>query len=90
MTPFVIAPRGNGKSVLGIPFALGIPFDELEAVAARYHPTLERLGVLEDLSASERMFLFIWLWKHDKEKETHGRQGDDDHHVRYRRALDSR
>lgn len=90
MTPFVISPRGNGKSVLGIPFSLGIPLDELEEVAAKYRPTLERMGVLEDLSASERMFLFIWLWKHDKEKETHGRQCDDDYHVRYRRALDSR
>lgn len=84
MTPFVIAPRGNGKSVLGIPFSLGIPFDELESVAARYHPTLEKLGVLEDLSASERMLLFIWLWKHDKEKETHGKVYDDDYHVRRR------
>ena len=90
MTPFVIAPRGNRKSVLGIPLSLGIPLDELEAVAERYHPTLEKLGVLEGLSASEQMFLFIWLWKHDKERETHGRQGDDDYHVRYRRALDSR
>ena len=83
-------PRGNGKPTFGLPIELGIPLDELEEVAAKYRPTLERMGVLEYMSASERMFLFIWLWKHDKEKETHGRQGDDDYHVRYRRALDSR
>lgn len=61
-------PRGNGKPTFGIPVALGIPPDELEAVAAKYRPSLERMGVLEDLSRTQEMLLFIWLYKHDREK----------------------
>lgn len=60
-------PRGNGKPTFGLPIELGIPLDELEEVAAKYRPTLERMGVLEGLSSYQEMYLFILLYKHDKE-----------------------
>ena len=61
-------PRGNGKPTFGLPIELGIPLDELEEVAAKYRPTLERMGVLEGLSSYQERLLFIWLYKHDREK----------------------
>lgn len=46
-----------------------IPLVELEAVVAKYRPTLEALGVLDGLAAYQVITLFVWLWKHDKEIE---------------------
>ena len=69
----LIYPRKNGKPFLSSMSMLEheghIPLVELEAVAAKYRPTLEALGVLDGLSACQEVRLFVWLWKHDKEIE---------------------
>ena len=74
MTSF---PRKNGKPVLAATHELcewaGVPIHELEEVAAKYRPTLERLGILDNLHPYQEVMLFIWLWKHDKEIEDAGR-----------------
>lgn len=67
----LIYPRKNGKPFLSSMSMLEheghIPLVELEAVAAKYRPTLEALGVLDGLAAYQEVMLFVWLWKHDKE-----------------------
>ena len=70
-------PRKNGKPVLAATHTLcemtGVPIHELEEVAAKYRPTLERIGMLDDLLPYQEVMLFVWLWKHDKEIEDAGR-----------------
>ena len=70
MTSF---PRKNGKPILTTTHLIceefGAPIRELEEVAAKYRPTLERLGILDNLHPYQEVMLFIWLWKHDKEIE---------------------
>lgn len=65
--------RQNGKKNLSAIFVLSdlydVPLDELEAIAAKYRPTLEKIGALDDLLAYQEVMLFVWLWKHDKEIE---------------------
>ena len=69
----LIYPRKNGKPFLSLMNMLEheghVPLVELEAVAAKYRPTLEALGVLDGLAAYQEVMLFVWLWKHDKEIE---------------------
>lgn len=66
----LIYPRKNGKPFLSSMSMLEheghIPLVELEAVAAKYRPTLEALGVLDGLAPYQVVMLFVWLWKHDK------------------------
>lgn len=61
----------NGKKWLSlldfIEVEFGVPKDELEAIAKKYRPMLESLGILEDLHSYQEVMLFVWLWKHDKE-----------------------
>ena len=82
----LIYPRKNGKPFLSSMSMLEhewhIPLVELEAVAAKYRPTLEALGVLDGLFACEEVMLFVWLWKHDKEIEDAAR-GVGETSVRY-------
>lgn len=69
----LIYPRKNGKllqsSIQLLEDELHIPLVELEAVAAKYRPMLESLGILDELAPYQVVMLFVWLWKHDKEIE---------------------
>ena len=66
-------PRQNGKQSLStiqlIAGEFGAPIRELEAIAAKYRPTLEALGVLDGLASYQEAMLFVWLCRHDKEIE---------------------
>lgn len=66
-------PRKNGKKWLSlldwIEVELGAPKDELEAIAEKYRPTLESIGLLDDMLAYQQIVLWFFLWKHDKERE---------------------
>lgn len=65
-------PRQNGKQSVAamqlIAGKFGVPLEELEAVAAKYRPTLEACGVLDELMPYQETLLLIWLWRHEKEK----------------------
>lgn len=75
-------PRKKGKSFQAAINDLRIPLEELEAVAAKYRPQLEGLGVLEGLHPYQEVMLFVWLWKHDREIEDAAR-GVCDIHVEW-------
>lgn len=66
-------PRKNGKQWLSLldwfEVEFGAPKDELEAIAKKYRPTLEAIGLLDDLQEYQQIVLWFFLWKHDKEIE---------------------
>ena len=65
--------RKNGKQFLStlqfLDHDLHIPLDELEAIAAKYRPQLESLGMLDGLCGYQELWLWVELWKHEKERE---------------------
>ena len=71
--PTLRYPRKNGKKWLSLldffEVEFGAPKDELEAIAKRYRPTLESLGILDDMQEYQQIILWFRLWKHDKERE---------------------
>ena len=62
--------RKNGKRFLRtlqfLDHDLRIPLDELEAIAAKYRPQLESLGILDGLYGYQELWLWVELWEHEK------------------------
>lgn len=77
----------NGKQWLSLldwfEVEIGVPKAELEAIAEKYRPTLESIGLLDDMQEYQQLILWFWLWKHDKEIEDAARGIASDLHVEW-------